>query len=66
MTFPTPSVVHHLRNPFELELIYLMGGDNLEFEVEDFPSVGKRMLRRGTAVDIYNTTDAKAFGPTEG
>lgn len=66
MAFPTPSVVHHLRNPFALELVYLMGGEHLEFEVEDFPSVGKRMLRRGTAVDIYNVADAKAFGPIEG
>ena len=65
MAFPTPSVVHHLRNPFAQELVYLMGGEHLEFEVEDFPGVGKRMLRRGAAVDIYNLTDAKPFGPIE-
>jgi uncharacterized cupin superfamily protein len=62
MAFPTPSVVHHLRNPFSEELVYLMGGENLDFEIEDFPSVGKRMIRQGSKVDIYNITDAKPFG----
>ena len=65
MAFPAPSVVHHLRNPYTEELVYLMGGENLEFEIEDFPSVGKRMLRRGAQVEIYNSTDAKPFGPIE-
>jgi uncharacterized cupin superfamily protein len=65
MAFPAPSVVHHLRNPFSEELVYLMGGENLEFEIEDFPGVGKRMVRRGPEVDIYNNTDAKPFGPIE-
>ncbi len=65
MAFPAPSVVHHLRNPHDEELVYLMGGENLEFEVEDFPSVGKRMVRRGPKVDVYNTSDAKPFGPIE-
>jgi len=27
MGFPAPSVGHHLRNPFDADLIYLMGGD---------------------------------------
>jgi uncharacterized cupin superfamily protein len=55
-------VVHHLRNPFAEELVYLMGGENLEFEIEDFPTVGKRMLRRGAAVDIYELADARTPG----
>jgi uncharacterized cupin superfamily protein len=62
MAFPAPSVVHHLRNPFAEELVYLMGGENLEFEIEDFPTVGKRMLRRGAAVDIYELADARTPG----
>ena len=47
------------------KMVYLMGGENLDFEIEDFPSVGKRMVRRGTEVEIYNNTDAKPFGPLE-
>ena len=28
MAFPTPSVAHHLRNPFADDLVYLMGGES--------------------------------------
>ena len=37
MGFPTPSVAHHMRNPFDEELVYLMGGENLDVEIADFP-----------------------------
>ena len=47
MGFPTPSVAHHLRNPYDEELVYLVGGENLDVELSDFPRLGKRMLRRG-------------------
>jgi uncharacterized cupin superfamily protein len=63
MGFPTPSVAHHLRNPYVEELVYLMGGENLDFEVADFPKLGKRMVRRSTGIEIYDITDAKPFGP---
>ncbi|MBE9067149.1 cupin domain-containing protein [Leptolyngbya cf. ectocarpi LEGE 11479] len=61
MGFPTPSVAHHLRNPYDEELIYLMGGENLDIEIADFPRLGKRMLRLGEKVEIYNMSDAKDF-----
>ena len=54
--FPA-SVAHHLRNPFDAELVYLMGGENLDFEVADFPRLGKRMVRRGSQVDVYELAD---------
>jgi uncharacterized cupin superfamily protein len=62
MGFPTPSVAHHLRNPFEQELVYLMGGENLDAEVADFPLLGKRMVRVGGDIQIYDVSDAKPFG----
>ncbi len=65
MGFPAPSVAHHLRNPHEEELVYLMGGENLDVEVADFPRLGKRMLRRGQDVEVYDISDAKSFGPLE-
>lgn len=65
MGFPTPSVAHHLRNPFAEELVYLMGGESLDFEVADFPRLGKRMVRRGQAVEVYNISDGRPFGPLE-
>ena len=30
MGFPTPSVAHHLTNPFDEDLTYLMGGESLD------------------------------------
>jgi uncharacterized cupin superfamily protein len=33
MAFPTPSVAHHLNNPFDQHLVYLMGRENREMEM---------------------------------
>jgi len=63
--FPTPSVAHLLRNDGTEDLVYLAGGENREFEVAEFPTLGKRMVRMGQQVDIYDADDAKAFGPLE-
>jgi uncharacterized cupin superfamily protein len=65
MAFPTPSVPHHLKNPFDQDVIYLMGGENHGIEIADFPRLGKRMIRNGDQIDIYQMADAKPFGPLE-
>ena len=41
-----------------------MGGA-LDVEVADFPRLGKRMLRRGQDVEVYEMTDARSFGPLD-
>jgi uncharacterized cupin superfamily protein len=61
--FPAPSVPHLVRNPGPEDLVYLSGGENREFEVADFPKLGKRMVRRGNQVDVYDAADAQSFGP---
>jgi uncharacterized cupin superfamily protein len=61
MGFPTPSIAHHLRNTGDEDLVYLMGGENLDVEIAEFPHIGKRMLRRQDTVEIYDLTDAKPF-----
>ena len=63
MGFPTPSVAHLLRNTGAEDLVYLSGGENREFEVAEFPTLKRRMVRMGEQVDIYDADDAKAFGP---
>ena len=63
MGFPTPSVAHHLRNTGTEPLVYLMGGENRDFEVATFPRLGKKMIRSGSKVEIYDLSDAKPFGP---
>ena len=65
MAFSTPSVPHHLKNPFDQELVYLMGGENREFEVADFPRLGKRMIKSGGNFEFYDVSNAKPFGPLE-
>jgi uncharacterized cupin superfamily protein len=66
MAFPTPSVAHHLRNPFPEELVYLVGGEHLDCEIADFPHLGKRMIRLGERVDVYDAAEGKAFGAVSG
>jgi uncharacterized cupin superfamily protein len=61
--FPTPSVAHLLRNTGAEDLVYLAGGENREFEIAEFPLLGKRLVRMGQQVDVYDADDAKAFGP---
>lgn len=63
LAFPTPSAAHHLRNPFDEAVVYLMGGENRDFEIADFPELGKRMLRHEGKIEIYSLADAKPFGP---
>jgi len=65
MAFPTPGVAHHLRNPFEDELVYLMGGENRDVDVVDFPDLGKRMLRYPRGVDVVDLPSVRPFGPLE-
>ena len=37
MAFPTPSVPHHLKNPFDQDLVYLMGGKTGSLKSRIFP-----------------------------
>ncbi|CAA9410748.1 MAG: hypothetical protein AVDCRST_MAG01-01-1602 [uncultured Rubrobacteraceae bacterium] len=65
--FAAPQVAHHLRNPSDAEdLVYLVGGEALDVDVADFPRLGKRMVRHGQEVEIYDVSDAKEFGPLDG
>ncbi len=61
MGFPTPSVAHHLRNPFDVELVYLVGGERRSAEIADFPRVGKRMIRVGDTIAIHELGAAVGF-----
>jgi len=61
--YPAPSVAHLMRNPGPDDLVYLSGGENLDFDIAEFPTLGKRMVRSGQQVDIYDAADSKPFGP---
>ncbi|WP_257460746.1 cupin domain-containing protein [Archangium lipolyticum] len=59
--FTTPSVGHHLRNPFSEELVYLSGGERREMEVADFPRHGKRMVRVGATISFFPVDTVQSF-----
>jgi uncharacterized cupin superfamily protein len=59
--FTTPSVAHHLRNPFAEDLVYLSGGERRDMEVADFPRLGKRMIRVGAKVEIVPIDAVEPF-----
>ncbi len=61
MGFPTPSVGHHLRNPFDEELVYLMGGEHRDAEVADFPRLRKRFFRSRASVGIVDYDDIASW-----
>jgi uncharacterized cupin superfamily protein len=61
MGFPTPSVGHHLKNPFDDELVYLSCGERRPQEVADYPRHGKRMVRVGSAIAIHALNDAEPY-----
>jgi len=63
MAFPTPRIAHSLRNPFERELVYLMGGESRELDVTDFPDLDRRMFRQPKGVEISKLSDGKPFEP---
>ena len=65
MGFPTPSVAHHLVNTGSEDLLYLMGGENREVEVSDFPRLNKRMLRVRNDIQVYDLGAARPLGPLE-
>jgi uncharacterized cupin superfamily protein len=65
IAFPTPSVPHLMTNPNEEDLVYLMGGERKQFEVADFPTLDKRMIRRGSDIEIYKLSEGKPFDMPE-
>ena len=44
------------------DLVYLVGGENVDIEVANFPRLGRRIIRKGEDVQVYRTSDATGFG----
>lgn len=65
IAFPTPSVAHNMANRFAEDLVYLMGGEHREYEIADFPTLDRRMIRRGREIEVYRLSDAEPFGGAE-
>ena len=59
MGFPAPGAAHHLINPYDVDLVYLMGGERQPFEIADFPTVGKTMVRHEMDMRMVDTATMK-------
>ena len=68
MGFATPSVPHLLRNTFEEECTYLMGGEDKPIDVVSYPTLGKRYLLMATekGTEFYELGEpTKPFGKAD-
>jgi len=59
--FRTPDCTHHLKNPFDADLVCLMGGERREVEVVEFPRLGMRMVRTRKSGDAFSTKDQQTI-----
>ena len=65
VAFPTPSVAHNLANRSSEDVVYMMGGENHPYEVADFPSLDRRMVKLDNKATIYRLSDGMPFGPID-
>ncbi len=61
MGFGIPQPPHHLRNPYDEDLVYLMGGEKLRFDVGVFPRLGKRAIRDGDDAYLVDESSLQHF-----
>ncbi len=61
MGFGLPQPPHHLRNPFSEELVYLVGGEKVNFDIGVFPRHGKRAIRDGEEAYIVDESSLQDF-----
>lgn len=56
MGFTAPGVPHHLINPYDEDLIYLMGGERSSLDIGHFPRIGKRLLFGPSGIGAVDET----------
>jgi len=61
MGFGLPQQPHHLRNPFDEELVYLVGGEKANLDMGMFPRHGKRAIRDGNQAYLVDESALNKF-----
>ena len=61
MGFGLPQQPHHLRNPFNEDLIYLIGGETGRLDIGIFPRLGKRVIRESDSAYIFDESALQLF-----
>lgn len=59
--FPTDGAVHQLYNTGTLDLVYLMGGERTEFEVSQFPTLGKTGVWANGEMRFFDRKEGTTF-----
>ena len=44
MGFPAGSDAHSMHNPFDTDLVYLVGGEHPDFDLVHYPDIGRSMV----------------------
>jgi uncharacterized cupin superfamily protein len=65
IAFPTPSVPHHLKNPFDQEIVYLMGVKTGSLTSQIFLVWANGWSRAERKFEVYDLSNAKPFGPLD-
>lgn len=64
--FPAPGgPAHHLRNPFESDLVYLMGGESPAVDIAHFPRQGLNLIFKGEHVLAVRDEDCRKLRPSD-
>jgi len=61
MGFATPSVAHHLINPYDEDLVYLMGGEQSGLDIGHFPRIGKKLIFAGGRIECIDESGVQAM-----
>jgi uncharacterized cupin superfamily protein len=59
--FSAPSLPHTMKNPFDEDLVYLMGGERRNVDICDYPRLKKRLFRVNGKRQLVNWTDLHEF-----
>lgn len=62
MGFTAPSEPHAMKNPYQCDLVYLVGGNRWPLDVCDYPRIGKRRYRmngENAYLNLSALTDVK-------
>ncbi|MEZ5872041.1 MAG: cupin domain-containing protein [Nitratireductor sp.] len=60
MAFPAPDgPPHHLKNPFQVDLQYMMGGESSALDIVHFPRAGRHMIFAPSGILIVDDATTK-------
>jgi uncharacterized cupin superfamily protein len=61
--FPPATLAHHLRNTGTEDLVYLSGGEAVDFAMADFPDLKQRLVGVGSDIRVFPIeAGKKVFG----